>query len=56
MEYKSLGENDCFTTQILLSSFNDSSIHANNETNIEWNVITVSESNFQLQKQFKVIL
>jgi len=56
MEDKLLGENDCFTAQILLSSFNDSSIHTNNETNIEGNVITVPESDFQLLKQFEVTL
>lgn len=54
MEDKLLGENDCFTAQILLSSFNDSSIHANNEANIEGNVITVPESDFQLLKQFEI--
>jgi len=50
MEDKLLGENDCFTTQILLSSFNDSCIHANNKANIEGNVITVPEYDFQLLK------
>lgn len=56
MEDKLLGENNCFTVQILLSSFNDSSIHSNNEANIEGNVITVPESDFQLLKQFEVTL
>jgi len=56
MEDKLLVENDCFTAQILLSSFNDTSIHAYNEANIEGNVITVPESNFQQLKQFEVIL
>jgi len=56
MEDKLLGENDCFTAKIILSSFNDYSIHANNEANIERNVITVPESDFQLLNQFEVIL
>lgn len=55
MKDKLLDENDCFTAKIL-SSFNDYSIHANNEANIEGNVITVPESDFQLLKQFEVIL
>ncbi|KAL4148064.1 hypothetical protein QTP88_002368 [Uroleucon formosanum] len=53
MKDKLLDENDCFTAKIL-SSFNDYSIHANNEANIEGNVITVPESDFQLLKQFEI--